>query len=74
MNETSLKKSQKIFTCLQIEYIFVSIKGDFKEDGGSAKTKKSRKLSQALPMNSMSKRRTEAGGMRHEPAKTRVSV
>lgn len=65
MNETSLKKSQKIFTWLQIEYIF-------KEDGGSAKTKESKKLSQALPMNSMSKRRTEAGGMRHEPAQTRV--
>lgn len=36
------------------------------QDDGSEKAKQ--KLSQALPMNSMSKRRTEAGGIRHEPA------
>jgi hypothetical protein len=33
---------------------------------------KAKKLSQALPMYSMSKRRTEAGGIRHEPARKQV--
>lgn len=72
--EPERKRNSLVYSCEKKKKKIYSGNFLFKneKDDGSEKVKQS--LSQALPMNSMSKRRTEAGGIRHEPAQSNIRI